>query len=86
MRWRKPCLRFRLLTFGWNVLFMKTPGNRFGTGEFGPGKAEKMDLWRLLRAGDKVKGQKPSRKKPWPSPRPLDLSPYSEPVEKSDSA
>jgi hypothetical protein len=26
MRWRKPCFRFRLLTFGWNVLFISNPG------------------------------------------------------------
>lgn len=43
------------------------PVKSIGSAVFGPGTAEKMDLGRLLRAGDKVKGQTPSRKKPMES-------------------
>jgi hypothetical protein len=63
------------------------PVKSIGSAVFGPGNAKKMDLGRLLRAGEKVKGQTPSRKKPkesrvgsrvvgvphpWKSPIPLD--------------
>ncbi len=86
MRWRKPCLRIRLLTFGWNVLFIWNPGKSIGSAESWPGNAEKMDLKRLLRAGEKVKGRAPSRKKPFAVPGRMVPRRCSRPVEKSDSA
>jgi hypothetical protein len=50
------------------------------------GNAEKVDLRRLLRAGEKVKGQTPSRKKPYRVSSRVERSRSVEPVEKSDSA
>jgi hypothetical protein len=62
------------------------PVKSIGSAVFGPGNAKKMDLGRLLRAGEKVKGQTPSRKKPYAVPRRVACSRCAPPVEKSDSA
>ena len=62
------------------------PRNSIGSAVLGPGNAEKVDLGRLLRAGEKVKGQPPSRKKLFLVSGGVERSRNAQPVEKSDSA
>ena len=62
------------------------PGKSIGSAVLGPRTAEKVDLSRLLRAGEKVKGQRLSRKKWYLASDPVERCWPPQLVEKSDSA